>query len=69
VKRCAWHAWSTLIYFFVVTGIYGFIVRFPTILKRATGFPKMAVTSLAEVPFLVGLAAMFWNGWHSDRSQ
>lgn len=59
----------TLVYFLAVTGIYGFVVWFPTILKRATGFSNMTVTSLAALPYLAGLVAMLWNGWLSDRSR
>jgi MFS transporter, ACS family, tartrate transporter len=57
----------TLCYFLGIIGIYGFIIWFPTILKRATGLPNMAVTLLAALPYVVGLGAMLWTGWHSDR--
>jgi len=59
----------TLVYFLAVTGIYGFAVWFPTILKRATGFTNGAVTLLAALPYLAGVAAMLFNGWHSDRTR
>jgi MFS transporter, ACS family, tartrate transporter len=59
----------TLVYFLAVAGIYGFILWFPTILKRASGFSNVTVTSLAVLPYFAGLAAMLWNGWHSDRSR
>lgn len=59
----------TLIYFLSVTGIYGFAVWFPTILKRATGFSNFTVTLLAALPYAAGAAAMLFNGWHSDRSR
>lgn len=59
----------TLVYFMAVTGIYGFAVWFPTILKRATGFSNVTVTLLAALPYLAGVAAMLFNGWHSDRTQ
>jgi MFS transporter, ACS family, tartrate transporter len=58
----------TLCYFLGIIGIYGFIIWFPTILKRATGLPNMAVTLLAALPYVVGLVAMLWTGWHSDRT-
>jgi ACS family tartrate transporter-like MFS transporter len=58
----------TLIYFLSVTGIYGFAVWFPTILKRATGFSNSTVTLLAALPYAAGAAAMLFNGWHSDRA-
>src|SRR6185295_16854456 len=59
----------TLVYFLSVTGIYGFAVWFPTILKRATGFSNFAVTLLAALPYAAGVVAMLVNGWHSDRSR
>jgi ACS family tartrate transporter-like MFS transporter len=59
----------TLVYFLSVTGIYGFAVWFPTILKRATEFSNFAVTLLAALPYAAGVVAMLVNGWHSDRSR
>ncbi|HZP33836.1 MAG TPA: MFS transporter [Candidatus Acidoferrales bacterium] len=58
----------TLVYFFAIIGIYGFVIWFPTIVQRATNLSNMAVTLLAALPYVVGLAAMIWNGWHSDRT-
>jgi ACS family tartrate transporter-like MFS transporter len=58
----------TGVYFLAVSGIYGFVVWFPTILKRVTGFSNFSVTLLSALPFLAGLIAMLWNGWHSDRT-
>lgn len=59
----------TLVYFLSVTGIYGFAMWFPTILKRATGYSNLTVTLLAALPYVAGVAAMLLNGWHSDRSR
>lgn len=59
----------TLIYFLAATGIYGFSIWFPTILKRATGFSTLTVTLLVCLPYLAALAATLINGWHSDRTQ
>lgn len=59
----------TLIYFLSVTGIYGFAVWFPTILKRATGFSNFTVTLLAVLPYAAGAIAMLFIGWHSDSSR
>jgi len=59
----------TLIYFLSVTGIYGFALWFPTILKRASGFSNLTVTLLAALPYAAGAAAMLLNGWHSDRTR
>ncbi len=58
----------TLVYFFAIIGIYGFVIWFPTIVQRATNLPNMAVTLLSSLPYVAGLAAMLWNGWHSDRT-
>src|SRR5262249_51958948 len=51
----------TLIYFLAVTGIYGFAVWFPTILKRTTGFSNFTVTLLAALPYAAGVVAMLLN--------
>jgi MFS transporter, ACS family, tartrate transporter len=59
----------TLVYFLSVTGIYGFAMWFPTILKRTTGYSDLTVTLLAALPYVAGVAAMLFNGWHSDRSR
>ena len=58
----------TLVYFFAIIGIYGFVIWFPTIVQRATNLPNMAVTLLAALPYVAGLAAMILNGWNSDRT-
>jgi ACS family tartrate transporter-like MFS transporter len=58
----------TLVYFFAIIGIYGFVIWFPTIVQRATNLSNMTVTLLSALPYVAGLAAMIWNGWHSDRT-
>ncbi|MGH9529085.1 MAG: MFS transporter [Terriglobales bacterium] len=58
----------TLIYFMGSSGIYGFIIWFPTILKRASGLSTVKVTLLVVLPYIAGLIAMVLNGWHSDRT-
>jgi ACS family tartrate transporter-like MFS transporter len=58
----------TLIYFMGSSGIYGFIIWFPTILKRASGLSTAKVTLLVVLPYIAGLLAMVLNGWHSDRT-
>jgi sugar phosphate permease len=58
----------TLVYFLAVIGIYGFTIWFPTIVKRATGFPDLGVALLSALPYVAGVGAMLWNGWHSDRT-
>jgi MFS transporter, ACS family, tartrate transporter len=59
----------TLIYFLATTGIYGFTLWLPTIVKRASGFSTSIVTLLVTLPYLAGLIATLLNGWHSDRNQ
>ena len=59
----------TLIYFMGSTGVYGFIIWFPTILKRASGLSTVKVTLLVVLPYIAGLVAMMLNGWHSDRTR
>jgi MFS transporter, ACS family, tartrate transporter len=58
----------TLIYFMGSTAIYGFIIWFPTILKRASGLSTTTVTFLVVIPYLAGLTAMVLNAWDSDRT-
>jgi ACS family tartrate transporter-like MFS transporter len=59
----------TLIYFLGSTGMYGFIIWFPTILKRASGLSTTKVTLLVALPYIAGLLAMLLNAWHSDRTR
>jgi sugar phosphate permease len=46
---------------------YAAIFWMPTLLKRQTGFSDVHVGSLLAIPFGVALAAMLFNGWHSDK--
>lgn len=57
-----------LTYFMGSTGIYGFVIWFPTILKRASGMSVTAVTLLSALPYIAALTATVFNGWHSDRT-
>ncbi len=57
-----------LVYFLSVTSTSGFVFWYPTILKRASGLPNLTVTLLAALPYVVALAAMLWNGAHSDST-
>jgi len=59
----------TVAYFLSVTGYYGFVMWFPTILKRGSGFSVPVVTLLAAIPYAAALLANLANGWHSDRTQ
>jgi MFS transporter, ACS family, tartrate transporter len=56
-----------LIYFMGSTAIYGFIIWFPTILKRASGLSTTTVTLLVSLPYMAALVGMMVNGWHSDK--
>jgi MFS transporter, ACS family, tartrate transporter len=58
----------TLAYFLGEAALYGFTFWFPTMLKRASGLTNARVGLLAALPYVVGLGAMLWNGWHSDRT-
>jgi D-galactonate transporter len=59
----------TLAYFMGSTGVYGFIIWFPTILKRASGLSIAKVTLVVAIPYIAGLATILLNGWHSDRKR
>lgn len=47
----------TLIYFLSTTGVYGFTIWFPTILKRASGLSIGSVSFLVALPYLAALIA------------
>ena len=51
-----------------IASLYGFIIWLPTILKRATGLPNLALGFLGTTPYVVGLVGIIWNAWHSDRT-
>jgi len=59
----------TLIYFLGSTGVYGFTIWFPTILKRASGLATGTITLLVAIPYLAALTAILLVSWHSDRVQ
>ncbi|PYY15977.1 MAG: MFS transporter [Acidobacteria bacterium] len=56
-------------YFFVASSVFGFTFWFPTILKRLSGFSNLLVSTIAALPFAVGLLAMLVVGWSSDRTR
>lgn len=58
----------TVGYFFMVASVYGFTFWMPTIIKNLSGFSNLTVSLLAALPFAVGLAAMLFVGWSSDRT-
>lgn len=59
----------TLAYFFVVCSNYGYYFWAPTMIKQLSGFSNMAVTLVTAIPYCVGLVAMLFVGWSSDRTK
>lgn len=59
----------TLIYFFAVTGVYGFTFWVPTILKRQSNLPNFTVALITAIPYCVALVTMLFLGWSSDRTK
>jgi len=55
-------------YFCAVTCVYGLTFFLPTILKGLSGYPDFQVSVIAVLPYCVGLAAMLFVGWSSDRT-
>jgi sugar phosphate permease len=55
-------------YFFIVTGLYGFNIWLPTIVKSLSGLPNLVVTLISALPYLFGFLALILVGWSSDRS-
>jgi predicted MFS family arabinose efflux permease len=58
----------TAVYFLALTGFLGTIYWIPTFVKRLSGVSNQTVTSLLIIPALMGIAGMFINSWHSDRT-
>lgn len=56
-------------YFFMVTSVYGFTFWMPTIVKKLSGFSNLSVSLLSALPYCVGLGAILFAGWSSDRTQ
>jgi D-galactonate transporter len=57
----------TAIYFAGMTGLYGFTMWLPTIVKKFSGLPMLQVTLLAAIPYAVTLVIMLAVGRSSDR--
>jgi D-galactonate transporter len=55
-------------YFFVVTSVYGLNFWLPTFVKKASGSSDFVVTLVSALPYCVGLAAILFIGWSSDRT-
>jgi ACS family tartrate transporter-like MFS transporter len=54
-------------YFLAMTGMYGFSMWLPTLLKKFSGFSILQVTLLSAIPYAAALGAMLVIGWSSDR--
>ena len=54
-------------YFIGLTGMLANTYWLPTFIKRLSGLPNSRVALLTALPGLLGIAAMLFNGWHSDR--
>lgn len=50
-----------------LTGMLANTYWLPTFIKRLSGLPNTRVAFLVALPGLLGIAAMLFNGWHSDR--
>lgn len=58
----------TLVYFFRVTGTYGFIIWLPKIVQKLSGMGTFKVTLATAIPYLLSLPVMLWVGWRSDKT-
>jgi ACS family tartrate transporter-like MFS transporter len=56
-------------YFLGLTAMLANTYWLPTFIKRLSGLPNTKVAILAALPGLLGIAAMLFNGWHSDRDR
>jgi sugar phosphate permease len=56
-------------YFFMVTSVYGFTFWMPAIVKKLSGFSNLSVSLLSALPYCVGLVALLFVGWSSDRTK
>jgi ACS family tartrate transporter-like MFS transporter len=50
-------------------GYYSFLYSLPTMLKRLSGFSDLKVGLLGALPYAALVAALLFNGWHSDKRQ
>jgi sugar phosphate permease len=55
--------------FLVVVGSYGFILWLPARLQRMSGAGTIEATLLSGLPFILGVAGVWWMGRWSDRRQ
>jgi ACS family tartrate transporter-like MFS transporter len=55
-------------WFLALSGILGSIYWMPTFVKRLSGLPDRSVSLLLMLPALLGISAVLFNGWHSDKT-
>jgi len=58
----------SVIYFFLIMGLYGFIYWVPTLVKLLSGDSDAQVGWLSAVPYLVATISMVLIGSHADRT-
>ena len=58
----------TLICFLRNIADFGFLIWLPAALENAKKLSNTVVGRLVTIPFIVGIAAMILNSWHSDKS-
>lgn len=56
------------IYFFGITGMYGFTFFLPAVVERFKGTSVLTQTLISTMPYVLGLIAILVNGAHSDRT-
>src|SRR5678815_6117004 len=56
-------------YFFMVTALYGLTFWLPTMVKKLSGASNLMVSLISALPYCVGLAAILFVGWSSDRTR
>jgi len=59
----------SLAYFFIVSTHYGFTFWLPSIIKQQSGSSNLRVTLISAIPYCVGLVAILFVGWSSDRTK
>jgi ACS family tartrate transporter-like MFS transporter len=58
----------TVVYFGQNVVSYGLVTFMPAIIRAQSKLPDQLAGYVASLPFVFGLAGMFLNGWHSDRT-
>jgi ACS family tartrate transporter-like MFS transporter len=56
------------VYFFAITGMYGFGLWLPTMVKSLSGLPDLVVTLLAALPYVAAFPALALASYSSDRT-